>query len=108
MKCKCKTVRAFAYQNGAIVAEGQNDCRPFLGICWTSHFHESQLAWKLCRSKHAEEGLAKELIEHLLGAAPFGGLKPDYVLIKGHYYACEPCARLLKSLGVKEIRVRET
>ena len=55
----------------------------------------------LCESIHAEIRLSK-LIEK------FGLSEEEPVVwILGHYYACEPCAKTLKDLGVQELRIRE-
>lgn len=61
----------------------------------------SGAGYELCQAQHAEANLAK-LIK-------IGGhdLQRKVCWVVGHYYACEPCAKALKEIGIEEIRVRE-
>lgn len=60
----------------------------------------SGIGYELCQARHAEATLAAQI----KNAA---GRSDGIAWVFGHYWACEPCASALKSIGVKEIRVRE-
>lgn len=61
----------------------------------------SGAGYELCQAKHAEANLAKRIKEEGLT------IVRKICWVTGHYYACEPCAKALKEIGIEEIRVRE-
>lgn len=61
----------------------------------------SGVGYDLCEALHAEARLAAEMKKE-------GVVSDGIAWVFSHYWACEPCAAALKSVGVKEIRVRET
>lgn len=60
----------------------------------------SGTGYELCKARHAEATLAENLKAN-------GESSDGVVWLVGHYWACEPCASAIKSVGTKEIRIRE-
>ena len=95
--CDKRQVAAGTYVNGLFhVAtnrcDHEGDVCPRLGMPTGEGYH-------LCEATHAEE----VLIQHLLS---IGCESDGIVWVVGHYYVCEPCAKMLKNCGVQEFRVR--
>ena len=97
--CAKKQIAAGTFVNGAWV-RASNTCNYDGLVCPRLELPTSQ-GYDLCRAEHAESRLADELLE-------FGLVSDGIAWVLGHYYVCEPCAAKLKSVGVKEIRVRES
>lgn len=99
--CKKKDIRAGTYVNGKFIV-AKNFCAYVAPAdpCLREGM-PSGMGYELCGSNHAEANLAE-----MLEVGPFKSDGIAWVL--GHYYACEPCAKALKEVGVKEIRVRES
>jgi deoxycytidylate deaminase len=96
--CAKKQTAAGTYVGGEWVVavnfcDYQGDDCPRLNVASGTHYN-------LCKSHHAEA----ELVQFL---KRLRGKSDGVVWLVGHYWACEPCASLLKAAGVKEIRIRE-
>jgi deoxycytidylate deaminase len=95
--CDKRQVAAGTYCGGVWFAavnrcEHEGDQCPRLQLASGEGYH-------LCKATHAEASLVERI-----NAA---GLRSDGIAwVFGHYYACEPCASTLTSIGVREIRVR--
>lgn len=61
----------------------------------------SGIGYELCEASHAEARLALQMEKE-------GVVSDGIAWVFSHYWACEPCASKLKSVGVKEIRIRES
>ncbi len=65
----------------------------------------SGVGYDLCEALHAE---ARLVAARLVAELKQEGVQSDGIAwVFSHYWACEPCASSLKSIGVQEIRVRE-
>lgn len=99
--CAKKQIAAGTYVNGIFLWAVNRcdydgpDC-PRLGM-------PSGKGYDLCQAHHAEAELVEKIMSRI-PCEPSDGI----AWVAGHYWACEPCAALLKKIGVKEIRVRET
>lgn len=97
--CAKKQVAAGTYANGKFVWS-VNTCE-YEGVTCPRLGLPSGDGYGLCKALHAEARLVKVM--------KFFSLNSDGIAwVLGHYWACEPCASALKSVGVKEIRVRES
>ena len=89
-----------------------NDRRPKLWITATNSCERGDCCYRLgsktgenehwCKSTHAEIALVNKI------KAIKGDCWMETVFVFGHYYACAECSSALYSIGVKEIRIRET
>jgi deoxycytidylate deaminase len=96
--CAKKQIAAGTYVNGRFVW-AVNHC-VFAGEQCPRLNVPSGQGYELCTAHHAEQNLAE-----LLKAK---GQRSDGVLwVAGHYWACEPCARAMKEMGVTELRIKE-
>lgn len=97
--CAKKQIAAGTYVNGAFWS-AVNTCEFEGSVCPRLDMPTGQ-GYELCTARHAEARLAARMQQE--------GVKSDGIAwVFGHYYACEPCASALKSVGVTEIRVRES
>lgn len=96
--CAKKQIAAGTYWQGIFLYE-VNTCKFEGDVCPRLSMPTGQ-GYELCQATHAEARLAARMKRE--------GIVSDGVAwVFGHYYACEPCASALKSVGVVEIRVRE-
>jgi deoxycytidylate deaminase len=96
--CAKKQIAAGTYCQGIFLYE-VNTCTFDGDVCPRLEMPTGQ-GYELCHATHAEARLAARMKRE--------GIVSDGVAwVFGHYYACEPCAAALKSVGVTEIRVRE-
>ncbi len=97
-RCAKKQIAAGTWWEGVFLYE-VNICRFEGDVCPRLAMPTGQ-GYELCQSTHAEARLAERMKRE-------GIVSNGILWVLGHYYACEPCAAALKSVGVKEIRVRE-
>lgn len=96
--CAKKQIAAGTYVNGEFVT-AVNSC-DYQGLSCPRLLMPSGVGYDLCKANHAEATLTADLTQR--------GLVSDGIAwVYAHYWACEPCASALKTVGVKEIRVRE-
>jgi deoxycytidylate deaminase len=96
--CAKKQIAAGTYVNGQFIF-AVNTCEFEGDVCPRLHLPSSS-GYELCKALHAEWQLVQEL--------SLSGARSDGIAwVAGHYWACEPCASALKTVGVKEIIVRE-
>jgi hypothetical protein len=96
--CDKKQTACGTYINGVFFI-AVNFCDKPAGKC-TRLEAASGTDYASCGSHHAEANLAKGLTD--------AGEKSDGIAwLLGHYWACEPCASALKSVGVTELRIKE-
>lgn len=96
--CAKKHIAAGTYLKGGVFVYATNHCDHEGSECPRLNVPSGQ-GYHLCNAHHAEANLAKMIEDKELGS--------DVVWLVGHYWACEPCASALKSVGIKEIRIRE-
>ncbi len=100
--CDKKQVAAGCYVDGFFTTR-TNSCGHGGLVCPRIEMKSGE-GYELCDAYHAEQKLANEVISKI--DKTYFDI-PEIVWVYGHYYACEPCARALKELGVEEIRIRE-
>lgn len=97
--CAKKQIAAGTYSNG-IFHYAVNFCNHAGETCPRLDM-PSGVGYELCDAQHAERNLVKDFKAK-------GLISDGIAWVYAHYWACEPCAAALKTIGVKEIRVRES
>lgn len=97
--CAKKQTGAGTYVNG-VFHSAFNFCE-FIGDVCPRLNMQSGTGYELCKAQHAEANLAEKL-------KSMGAVSDGVLWLVGHYWACEPCASVVKAIGVKELRIRES
>lgn len=103
--CAKQRVRCVIYTVDGEAIQGENDCANPQPVCPRGPGEGYEKCQSICQqARHAEVEAAKAV------QASGANAKGARAILYGHYYACEPCAKALQTIGVEviEIHVRPT